>query len=89
MGVDVGPSLEILSFRGAATGDLPWIARRGWLAVGDALVSLEGENISQVLLIFTESVPRSTQFAPKLQPQPRKVIRPIHRKRRLKDIWYV
>ena len=49
LGVNVGPSLEILSFRGDEdTGELPWIARRGWLAVGDVLVSLEGEDMSEV-----------------------------------------
>lgn len=49
LGVNVGPSLEILSFsKDAKTGELPWIARRGWLAVGDKLVSLEGEEVSEV-----------------------------------------
>ena len=49
LGVNVGPSLEILSFRSdQETGELPWIAHRGWLAVGDVLVSLEGEDISAV-----------------------------------------
>ena len=49
LGVNVGPSLEILSFRSDEnTGELPWIARRGWLAVGDVLVSLEGEDLSEV-----------------------------------------
>lgn len=53
LGVNVGPSLEILSFRrDQKTGELPWIARRGWLAVGDVLVSLEGEDISEVGILI-------------------------------------
>lgn len=57
LGVNVGPSLEILSFRGDEnTGELPWIARRGWLAVGDVLVSLEGEDISEVGLTVVRAI---------------------------------
>lgn len=52
LGVNIGPSLEVLSFaKDAKTGELPWIARRGWLEVGDvlvSLVSLEGEYMSEV-----------------------------------------
>lgn len=49
LGVNVGPSLQILSFRNHnRTGEMPWIARQGWLAVGDVLVSLEGEDLSEV-----------------------------------------
>eukprot|EP00752_Nemacystus_decipiens_P002923 g2718.t1 len=51
LGVNIGPSLEVLSFaQDAKTGELPWVARRGWLEVGDvlvSLVSLEGEYISE------------------------------------------
>lgn len=49
LGVNVGRSLKVVSFRkNSKTGEVPWIARRGWLAVGDNLVSLEGEDISEV-----------------------------------------
>ena len=48
LGINVGPSLEILSFRkGDKTGELSWIARRGWLSVGDKLLALEGRDVSQ------------------------------------------
>lgn len=53
LGVNVGPSLEVLSFaKDIKTGALPWIARRGWLEVGDTIVSLvsdEGEYMSEVM----------------------------------------
>lgn len=53
LGVNVGPSLEVLSFaKDPRTGELPWVARRGWLEVGDVLVSLvshEGEYMSEVI----------------------------------------
>lgn len=66
LGVNVGPSLEILSFRSdEKTGELPWIARRGWLAVGDVLVSLEGENMSEVGFIVQ-------YFFPRMPPPPRR-----------------
>lgn len=48
LGVNVGQALEILSFRKDSIGELPWVARRGWLAVGDTLVALEGQNVSEV-----------------------------------------
>lgn len=52
LGVNLGPSLEVLSFvKDAKTGELPWIARRGWLEVGDALVSIvspDEEDVSEV-----------------------------------------
>lgn len=54
LGVNIGPSLEVLSFaKDAKTGELPWVARRGWLEVGDvlvSLVSLEGEYMSEVII---------------------------------------
>lgn len=54
LGVNVGPSLEVLSFaKDPRTGELPWVARRGWLEVGDILVSLvshEGEYMSEVII---------------------------------------
>lgn len=54
LGVNIGPSLEVLSFaKDAKTGELPWIARRGWLEVGDVLVSvvsLEGKYMSEVIM---------------------------------------
>jgi len=53
LGVNLGPSLEVLSFaKDPRTGELPWVARRGWLEVGDILVSLvshEGEYMSEVM----------------------------------------
>lgn len=52
LGINVGPSLEILSFReNERTGELSWIARRGWLVVGDKLVALEGRDVSQARCI--------------------------------------
>lgn len=61
LGVNLGPSLEVLSFvKDTKTGELPWIARRGWLEVGDALVSLvspEGEYVSEVSTIQLIPVP--------------------------------
>lgn len=48
LGVNVGHALEILSFRKDGIGELPWVARRGWLAVGDTLVALQGQNMSEV-----------------------------------------
>lgn len=57
LGVNLGPSLEVLSFvKDAKTGELPWIARRGWLEVGDALVSIvspEEEYVPEVSLSGT------------------------------------
>ncbi|CAM9874374.1 unnamed protein product [Ectocarpus sp. 4 AP-2014] len=47
LGVNVGHALEILSFRRDRIGELPWVARRGWLAVGDTLVALQGQNMSE------------------------------------------
>lgn len=55
LGVNIGPSLEVLGFaKDAKTGELPWVAQRGWLEVGDvlvSLVSLEGEYMSEVIMI--------------------------------------
>lgn len=56
LGINVGASLEILSFReDVRTGDLPWIARRGWLVVGDKLVALEGRDVSQARCVERHS----------------------------------
>lgn len=53
LGVNIGSSLEVLSFvKDAQTGELPWVANRGWLEVGDVLVSLvshDGEYMSEVI----------------------------------------
>lgn len=63
LGVNLGPSLEVLSFvKDAKTGELPWIARRGWLEVGDALVSLvslEEEYVSEVSAVQPVPVPKA------------------------------
>lgn len=56
LGINVGASLEILSFRkDVRTRELSWIARRGWLAVGDKLVALEGRDVSQARCIERHS----------------------------------
>lgn len=67
LGVNLGPSLEVLSFvKDAKTGELPWIARRGWLEVGDALVSIvspEEEHVPEVSTTAVYVVLRSAAWA--------------------------
>lgn len=50
LGIKIGPALEVLGFEEDKDGALPWIARHGWLAVGDRLISMEGEDVSAVRL---------------------------------------
>lgn len=49
LGVKIGFSLDVLGFDlDDKTGALPWMARRGWLAVGDMLLAMEGQDVSNV-----------------------------------------
>lgn len=48
LGVNIGPESEVLHFEKDEAGSLPWIARRGWLALGDKVISIDGQDVSAV-----------------------------------------